>query len=130
MTRPPPLPPDFDPDGAASGDGGLFGLPTSPEAARVLRSIAYAPVVSVALGYEQTQMRHPVAGFGFMSPRKEGQRMLGGLFSSNLFAARAPAGRTLVTAFVGGTTDPGALDRDDEASTLEPRADAIRVRSD
>ena len=101
--------------------------PLSPDAARILRCITYAPVVSVALGYKKTQVQHSLDGFGFLSPRKEGQRTLGGLFSSRLFVARAPTDRALITAFVGGTTNPGALDLDDEMLLKCVSGDLARV---
>ncbi len=100
--------------------------PLAPDAARILRCIAYAPVVSAALGYETSQLRHPLDGFGFLSPRKEGQRTLGGLFSSSLFAARAPAGKALITAFIGGAMDPGALDLQDDALLNRVSGDLAR----
>jgi oxygen-dependent protoporphyrinogen oxidase len=83
--------------------------PLSPQAAEILETIPYAPIVGLGLGFERDQVRHPLDGFGFLAPRREGMRVLGGLFSSSLFAERAPAGKVLATAFIGGTTDPGAV---------------------
>jgi oxygen-dependent protoporphyrinogen oxidase len=101
--------------------------PHSEAAARVLRSIAYAPVASLALGYDRDQVGHPLDGFGFLAPRREGLRVLGGLFSSTLFGGRAPDGRVLVTAFIGGTTDPDAAALDDEALAGCVRDDLARA---
>ena len=89
--------------------------PLAPQAAALLRSIPYAPIVSAGLGYGREQVGHPLDGFGFLVPRVEGVRTLGGLFSSTLFPGRAPDGRVLLTAFIGGTLDPEAVDLDDEA---------------
>jgi oxygen-dependent protoporphyrinogen oxidase len=88
--------------------------PLSAEAARILRAIAYAPVVSVALGLARPQVGHPLDGFGFLAPRREGLRTLGALFSSSLFAGRAPDGRVMITVFLGGETDRQAVDLDDD----------------
>ncbi len=89
--------------------------PLAPQAAALLRAIPYAPIVSAGFGYARGQVGHPLDGFGFLVPRVEGVRTLGGLFSSTLFPGRAPDGRVLITAFIGGTTDPEAVALDDEA---------------
>jgi oxygen-dependent protoporphyrinogen oxidase len=101
--------------------------PHSEVAARVLRSIGYAPVASLALGYERDQVGHPLDGFGFLAPRREGLRVLGGLFSSTLFAGRAPDGRVLVTAFIGGTTDPAVAALGDDELAGRVSDDLARV---
>ncbi|MBF0615132.1 MAG: protoporphyrinogen oxidase [Magnetococcales bacterium] len=82
---------------------------TLPVASRILSSIAYAPIVSMACGYERRQVAHPLDGFGFLLPRREQVRTLGALFSSSLFPERAPEGRILLTAFLGGAMDQTAL---------------------
>jgi len=89
--------------------------PLAPKAAELLRAIPYAPIVSAGLGYERKQVGHPLDGFGFLVPRVEGVRLLGGLFSSTLFPGRAPDGRVLVTAFIGGALDPAAVALDEDA---------------
>jgi oxygen-dependent protoporphyrinogen oxidase len=95
----------------------------APEAATLLRAIPYAPIVSAGLAYARDQVAHPLDGFGFLVPRVEGVRTLGGLFSSTLFPGRAPDGRVLITAFIGGTTDPDAVALDDDAVTGAITAD-------
>jgi oxygen-dependent protoporphyrinogen oxidase len=52
--------------------------------------------------------------FGFLVPRDEGLRILGAIFSSRLFAGRAPEGHDLVTIFTGGDLDPDAPGLSDE----------------
>ncbi len=95
----------------------------APEAATLLRAIPYAPIVSAGLGFRRDDVVHPLDGFGFLVPRVEGVRILGGLFSSTLFPGRAPEGRVLITAFIGGTTDPDAVALDDEAVTAAITSD-------
>ncbi|MBM4372874.1 MAG: FAD-dependent oxidoreductase, partial [Deltaproteobacteria bacterium] len=60
-------------------------------------------------------------GFGALIPRQEGLRLLGTLFPSQLFDARAPHGRHLFTSYFGGALDP-------EASKLPDGALAELVR--
>lgn len=98
-----------------AGEAARLIEPLSSEAAGLLATIPYAPIVSSALGYTRGQVRHPLDGFGFLVPRREGMRTLGGLFSSSLFPGRAPSGKALITAFMGGTTDPEAVTLGDNA---------------
>ncbi|MEP7208513.1 MAG: protoporphyrinogen oxidase [Casimicrobiaceae bacterium] len=79
----------------------------------VLRQVRYAPVASVASLYRREDVTHALDGFGFLAPRIEHRRILGTIFSSSMFAGRAPAGHVLLTTFVGGCRDPGMLSRDD-----------------
>ena len=74
-----------------------------------LDAIRYAAVAVVLLGYQREDVRHALDGFGFLVPRSEGLRVLGSVWNSSLFPGRAPKGCVLLTSFVGGTTDPGAV---------------------
>ena len=73
----------------------------------VLGGIEYAPVAVVSLGYRREDVGHSLHGFGFLAPRSSGLRVLGCVWNSSLFPARAPAGHVLVTSFLGGATDLG-----------------------
>jgi oxygen-dependent protoporphyrinogen oxidase len=83
--------------------------------------IPYASVAVVALGYRREDVAHPLDGFGYLVPRKEGKRTLGCLFPSTIFPDRAPAGHVALAAFAGGRTDPEIVtwDEDRIAATLE-----------
>jgi protoporphyrinogen/coproporphyrinogen III oxidase len=80
----------------------------SAQAASPLREIEYAPVAVVSLGYQRRQVRHSLAGFGFLAPRSSTLRILGTVWNSSLFPGRAPQNRALLTSFIGGATDPRA----------------------
>lgn len=84
------------------------------EAARALAAISYAPVASVSLSLDPAEVRSRIEGFGFLVPRGEGRELLGCLFLSQLFPDRAPPGRELLTALLGGTRSPAALELSDE----------------
>ena len=62
-------------------------------------------------------------GFGFLVPRGQDLRILGCLWDSAIFPARAPAGKVLLRAMIGGAHDPAAV-TDDEALLVD------RVRRD
>ena len=84
------------------------------DATKALEEIPYAPVASVALAYRSSDVTHPLDGFGFLAPRVEHRRVLGSLFSSSMFEARAPEGEVLLTTFVGGRRSPEVVDVTDE----------------
>ncbi len=86
----------------------------APRAAEVLAAIEYAAVGVISTGYRREQVRHPLAGFGFLVPRSEGLRVLGTVWNSSLFAGRAPEGMIALASFVGGATDPEILAWDDK----------------
>lgn len=65
-----------------------------------------APVAVVALGYRTADVAHPLDGFGFLAPHREGRSILGCLFPSTLFEGRAPEGCSLLVAMVGGRRRP------------------------
>jgi protoporphyrinogen/coproporphyrinogen III oxidase len=73
---------------------------------KTLTSITYPPVGVLALGYQREDVAHSLDGFGFLAPEVERRHVLGVLFSSSLFAGRAPDGHVLLTAFVGGVRNP------------------------
>jgi oxygen-dependent protoporphyrinogen oxidase len=78
----------------------------APAAAQALDAIPYSPVAVVASAYRRADVQHPLDGFGFLAPRKEGRPILGTLFSSSMFDGRAPADTVLLTTFVGGSRHP------------------------
>ncbi|HEV8581082.1 MAG TPA: protoporphyrinogen oxidase [Thermoanaerobaculia bacterium] len=83
-------------------------------ASRLFAEIPYAAVAVVSLGWRREDVDHPLGGFGFLAPRKEGLRVLGCLFPSEIFPGRAPAGHVALAAFAGGRTDPEIAAWDDE----------------
>ncbi|HZW72175.1 MAG TPA: protoporphyrinogen oxidase, partial [Caldimonas sp.] len=89
------------------------------DAAQGLAAIDYAAVATVATAYRRADVADPLAGFGFLVPRKENRRILGTLFSSSMFENRAPVGTVLLTTFVGGRRHPELPQRsDDEIATI------------
>ena len=87
--------------------------PFSLNAANDLRTIEYAPMAVVSLGYNRKDIGHPLNGFGMLSPPCEPHKFLGSLWTSTFFEGRAPAGKVLLTNFIGGKRHP-------ELTELEP----------
>jgi len=77
-----------------------------PPATRGLNAIQYAGIASVATAYHRADIRHSLAGFGFLVPKNASRRILGSLFSSSMFEGRAPQGIVLLTTMVGGMRNP------------------------
>lgn len=100
--------------------------PLDPELSELLRGIEYAPLCAVHLGLPESAILHPLDGTGFLAPRREGMALNGNLWMSSLFPDRAPAGKALLTSYLGGACRPEAADWDDARtlsavlSTLEP----------
>lgn len=84
------------------------------EACRPLQQIPYAPVVVLTTGFKQEDIKHPLDGFGFLAPKKEKRQILGTLWNSSIFPERAPAGRALLTTFIGGARQPQLADLNDK----------------
>jgi oxygen-dependent protoporphyrinogen oxidase len=85
-----------------------------PELASQLRSIPYASSAIVTVAYRRDQVAHPLDGFGVVVPAIEGRSILAASFLSVKFPSRAPAGTALMRVFVGGATQPGLFDLEDE----------------
>lgn len=71
-----------------------------------LPDISYPPVTTLFLGFKRSQVRHPLDGFGMLSSPKEKNKMLGALFNSSLFPARAPDDHVAVNVMLGGSRTP------------------------
>jgi len=88
--------------------------PLSDVLAVQLKSVVYAPMAVVFTGFRKNDIRHPLDGIGCLVPGREGRRILGSLWNSSLFVHRAPAGRALLTSYVGGLRRPDAVEYDDQ----------------
>ena len=94
---------------------GLLVEPIAPAAAAALRAIEYPPVAVVCSAYARETIAHRLNGFGVLVPEREGHQTLGTIFSSALFEGRAPAGKVLLTTFVGGMRQPDLARLDESA---------------
>jgi len=88
--------------------------PLNPAFEAQLSPVEYAAVGVVSLGYRKDDVGHGLAGFGFLVPRSSALNVLGTVWNSSLFPGRAPEGHALLTSFVGGTTNPGIVQKSPE----------------
>ncbi len=86
----------------------------SQEDLNELTKATHYPVSVVYHGFRREDVKHPLDGFGFLVPSKENRSILGTLFSSTLFAGRAPEGHVLLTTFVGGERQPELAEKSDD----------------
>lgn len=93
------------------------------ELATQLRAIPYASAATVNLAYRRADVPHPLDGFGFVVPAREGLTILGCTFSGIKFPGRSPAGHALLRAFLGNAH---AALADDEIETAV-REDLYRL---
>ena len=89
---------------AFAAAGLLEGL--DPSLRDALTAIPYSPISVVALGYDKPALGNPLDGFGFLIPRGERRKILGALWDSSVFPNRAPEGKALIRAMVGGVRRP------------------------
>ena len=92
---------------------GALLRPLDFEAARHLATIPAAGLAVVALALRRDAFRNAPDGYGFLVVPGEKLEILGALFESNLFPERAPEGRVLVRAMVGGVDRPDLVTRSD-----------------
>ena len=93
------------------------------ELASELLGIPYASSATVNLAYKRDQIPHPLDGFGFVVPFIEKRTVMACTFSSVKFPNRAPEGKVLLRAFVGGALQPELIDLGDDELTARVRQD-------
>ncbi len=71
-----------------------------------LQRVKYAPLAIVHYGFDQSQIKHPLNGSGFLIPGSERYAFNGNLWMSTLFNHRAPDGKVLMTSYLGGARRP------------------------
>ena len=98
----------------------------APDASLALSAIPHPPLAVLHLSWPETALARPLRGFGHLVCPDPNRRILGAVWSSSLFAGRAPAGRALLTVFLGGTRDPDAL-RLSDAELVDAAAHDLRA---
>ncbi|WP_022850425.1 protoporphyrinogen oxidase [Limisalsivibrio acetivorans] len=84
-----------------------FLKPLNEELAKEMADIAYSPAFVAGMGFRAEDIEDELDGFGYLIPRLENRRILGGLFTSSIFPERAPDGKKLIRVIMGGDTERG-----------------------
>jgi oxygen-dependent protoporphyrinogen oxidase len=87
----------------------------APEAADALSAVPQPPLAVLHLAWPRAAFHEKLNGFGHLVVPSPGRRVLGAVWSSALFAGRAPEGEELLTVFMGGASDPEAAELPDAA---------------
>lgn len=99
----------------------------APDIVTPLSAIPYAPVAVAHVGYRLRDITTMPPGFGFLIPRSEGVRMLGAIWSSQIFENRAPSGHVLMTLMYGGAMDPEITEISDNDMVRQVEGDLQRT---
>lgn len=99
----------------------LEGL--DPGITGILRQIPYASMTVICFGYERERIAHPLDGFGYLIPKKEGCSTLGTLWDSSMFEQRAPEGKVLLRSMMGGACFPEYVKLGDDEVIARVRRD-------
>jgi oxygen-dependent protoporphyrinogen oxidase len=92
--------------------------PIDHDASTLCGSVPYVSSASIALAYMRSQVTHPLEGSGFVVARRGGApRTTACTWVSSKWPGRAPEGRVLLRAFIGGADDPSAVDLADAELT-------------
>jgi oxygen-dependent protoporphyrinogen oxidase len=95
------------------------------ELSRLCDEIPYASAGTIAMAFERDAVRDPLKGSGFVVPRVENTGITAGSWLSSKWPHRAPEGKVLLRAFVGGARDPRAIERSD-AELVDVALGALR----
>jgi oxygen-dependent protoporphyrinogen oxidase len=121
----------FDADGVilatpAYKAGEILKLVAS-EAADELKKIVYASTATVSVAYRIEDFPRPPESFGFVVPAVEKRKIMACTFSSLKYPGRAPEGRVLLRAFVGGSLQPELFQDDDAVMEKNVRDELSRL---
>ncbi|MBI2681331.1 MAG: protoporphyrinogen oxidase [Candidatus Solibacter usitatus] len=79
--------------------------PIDTELSALTGWIPYRSSMTVALGYNRSDLQHPLNGFGFLVPKKERNRLVACTWVGTKFSDRAPDGMALLRCFLGEALD-------------------------
>jgi oxygen-dependent protoporphyrinogen oxidase len=107
--------------------------PVDDELAGLLSGIEYAPISVVHTGFPAQAFPRPLDGAGFLVPRQEGGAVTGCSWMSSMYSDRAPAGKVLLSSYLGGACAPDAAALGEEQSTaavMHTLRSLLQVKSD
>jgi len=104
-----------------------FLAPVDPMLAAQLGEIEYSSSLTLSLIYRASEFDGMRAGFGFLVPQKERQRLAACTFVGSKFSHRVPEDRIALRCFFGGTGDEAVLGESDEALITIARQELRRI---
>jgi protoporphyrinogen/coproporphyrinogen III oxidase len=110
---------------AWSASGLVSGL--DAKLAELLGTIDYSSSLTLSLIYRAADFDGKRAGFGFLVPKKERQRLAACTFVGTKFSYRVPDDRIVLRCFFGGVGDAAVLNESDEALIAIAREELRRM---
>jgi oxygen-dependent protoporphyrinogen oxidase len=92
-----------------------------------LKGIPYSNSITVNLIYDEAQLGRLPDGFGFLVPVVEGRSMLACTFAHRKFLGRAPQGKAVLRAFLGGMKNEALLDASDAEMVATVRRELSKI---
>ena len=80
-------------------------IESMPKLSALLAGIEHAPMDVVSSAFDRKQVRHPLDGFGFMVPRREGLHTICTFWNSSLFPSHARSGTVVMTSLAARGSD-------------------------
>lgn len=84
-----------------------------PSLSALLEGFQSSSTATVSLGFLAGDLGRPLDGLGYIVPASEGRPITACTWSSSKFEGRAPEGKVLVRAYVGGARNERLLEADD-----------------
>ncbi|HVZ84993.1 MAG TPA: protoporphyrinogen oxidase, partial [Terracidiphilus sp.] len=106
---------------------GALLTPVDAPLGEALCGIPYSSSITVNLIYDESQLGPLPGGFGFLVPNVEGRSMLACTFAHRKFLGRAPEGKIVLRAFLGGARNEALLSESDDALIAAVRRDLSEI---
>ena len=98
-----------------------------PKLSSLLAAIEHAPMGVVSSAFGRKQVRHPLNGFGFMVPRREGLRTICTFWNSSLFPSHARDGTVVMTSFAACGSEGNLTEMSDDLLVQQVEAENAAV---
>jgi oxygen-dependent protoporphyrinogen oxidase len=92
-----------------------------------LEAIPYSSSITINLVYDEARLGWLPDGFGFLVPAVEGRAMLACTFVHRKFPGRAPQGKAVLRAFLGGMRNEALLTASDEVLVATVRRELSEI---
>jgi len=111
----------------SAGVAGALLRAVNEQISELLSQIRYHSSITVALGYDRSGFRHPLNGFGFLTPQPERGLMTACTWVGTKFPHRVREDRVLLRAFVSAGSDETLLARPDDSLVASLREELHRL---
>jgi oxygen-dependent protoporphyrinogen oxidase len=106
---------------------GALLSPVDAALGKELSAIPYSSSITINLIYDESQLGRLPDGFGFLVPVVEGRSMLACTFVHRKFLGRAPQGKAVLRAFLGGMKNEALLTEPDEVLVATVRRELSEI---